>query len=328
MSKRPQERTNNPSAVLHVLRKRIVEAVMSGVLEHGDRLQSVREVSEELGAHPRVVLGAYQTLVEEGIVEVRSRSGVFATGAHSPTQSASTVPRRWMLEIMLGAIARDIPPLWLGERIRAALLEHRTRAAVIECNADQLESMSKELATYFELEVVSVPLDVADSPAGPRELANVDLIISAAHEDVISRIASTVQKPYVITSVRPALMRRLSRLLARGPFYFLVVDPRFAAKMRRLVAPMIRSENFHVLVVDRDDLRVIPAGAPTYVMRSALPRLDSNPHLGRQISPHRIFSEETSREILLRILELSSATDAFERSPTSAAIAEASADRD
>lgn len=306
MSETRQKPKSRPQAILYVMRNRIVQDLLSGALEHGDRLQSVREVSEELGADPRVVLDAYRTLLEEGIVEIRSRSGVFVTGAHFPTLSVATFPRRWMLETMLGAIERDIPPIWLVEQIRGALLTRRSRAAVIECNTDQLESMREELAMYFEMEVVAIPLDVAASPAGSMELANVDLLISAAHEDIIARIASAVQKPYVITRVRPALVRRLSRLLARGPFYFLVVDPRFGAKMRRLIAPLARSENFHVLVVDRDDLRVIPPGAPTYVMHSALSRLDSNSHLGRQISPQRIFSEETSREILSRILELSS----------------------
>ena len=298
---------------------------MSGALEHGDRLQSVREVSEELGADPRVVLGAYRALVEEGIVEIRPRSGVFATGALSTQQSARTFPRRWMLETMLGAIERDIPPMWLVEQMRATLLERRTRAAVVECNTDQLESMRDELATYFEMDVIAIPLDVAASASGQQQLAGVDMILSAGHEEAISRIAATAQKPYVITNVRPALIKRLARLLSRGPFYFLIVDPRFGAKMRRLVAPMPRSENFHVLLVDRDDLRVIPAGAPTYVMRSAVSRLASKRHLGRVITPQRIFCEETSREILSRILALAGAGEELTRPPSSAVIAETSA---
>ncbi len=313
--------------MLSALRNRIVQQLMSGALEHGDRLQSVREVSEELGADPRVVLDAYRALGEEGLVEIRSRSGVFATGALSPTQSARTFPRRWMLETMLGAIERDIPPLWLVEQMRTTLLKRRARAAVVECNTDQLESMSAELATYFEMDVVAIPLDVAASAWGREQLASVDLILSAGHKEAISRIATTAQKPYVITNVRPALIRRLARLLTRGPFYLLIVDPRFGAKMRRLIAPMPRSENFHVLLVDRDDLRVIPPGAPTYVMRSAVSRAASTRHFGREIAPQRIFCEVTSREILSRMLELSGAGDELTRSPSSAVIAETSAGR-
>jgi DNA-binding transcriptional regulator YhcF (GntR family) len=300
------ERTshNNLPSVLRVLRERIAGDLDSGVLEHGDRLPSVREVGEELGADPRIVLAAYQQLVEEGLVEVRSRSGVFVTGAYSPEGDPITVPRRWILETLHGAIERDIPPLLLVEHIRSALSSRRMRVAILECNDDQLHSMREELHTYFGVDAVAIALDTIDPSHPPRELRDVDLLVSAGHDEIVAQVAAAVQKPYVITRVRPALVARLSRLLARGPVYFLVADPRFGAKMRRLVAPMARSENLHVLLVDTDDLRVIPAGAPTYVMRSAKRRLTGKCHLGREIPQQRIFSEEASREILSRILGL------------------------
>lgn len=274
----------------------------SGVLEHGDRLPSARELANELHADLRVILAAYQQLMEEGLVEIRSRSGVFATGPFSPEGSALAIPRRWMLETLMGAIARDIPPLSLLDHMRSALVSRRARAAVLECNDDQLLSMREELSTFFGLSVVAVHLDGITARKFPLELRDVDLLVSAGHTEIVARIAASVQKPYVIARARPSLIGRLSRLLARGPVYFLVTDPRFGSKMRHIVAPMARSENFHVLVVDRDDLRVIPPGAPTYVMRSAQARLAGKSHLGREISAQRIFSDETSREILSRVL--------------------------
>ena len=288
---------------LQVMRKRIVRDLKSGELEHGDRLPSVREVSEELGVDPRVVLAAYQQLVEEGIVEIRDRSGVYAIGTYTRAGSATALPRRWIRDTIASAIQRDVPPLLLVEQLREVLQTRRARAALIECNTDQLDSMRDELITYYGMDVVLLTLEDATSVSGARSLANVDVIISAGHADEIARIAHSAKKPHVVTTVRPALIRRLSRLLARGPFYFLTVDPRFGAKMRRLVAPMARSENFHVLIVGQDDLGVIPANAPTYVMRSALARLDAKRHAGREIPPQRIFSEESSREILSRMLE-------------------------
>jgi DNA-binding transcriptional regulator YhcF (GntR family) len=290
-------------SILHVLRKRIVGDLRSGVLEHGDRLPSVREVGEELAVDPRAVLAAYQQLVEEGIVEIRDRSGVYATGAYTREGNATALPKRWILDTIASAIQRDIPPMWLADQIRDALQTRRARAALIECNTDQLESMREELVLFYGMEVVSLSLDNAISGADAQKLVDVDVIISAGHVAEIASIAHAAGKPYVIISVRPALVRRLSRLLTRGPFYFLIVDPRFGAKMRRLVAPMPRSENFHVLIVGQDDLGVIPANAPTYVMRSALTRVDAKRHAGREILPQRIFSEESSREILSRMLE-------------------------
>lgn len=290
--------------VVHVLRERITRLLATGELEHGDRLPSLRETARELDTDPRAVHAAYQELADERLIEIRARSGVFVIRTSAPRDGVQVVPRRWMLDTLLGAIERDIPPLKFAERI-LAMTSRRPRAAVLECNDDQLDSMCAELGAYFGMEALAVSLDSIAQPKVMRDLDAVDLLVSAGHADVIAQVAADIGKPYLITSVRPSLVNRLTRLLGRGPVYFLVTDPRFGVKMRRLIAPMARSENFHVLVVDQDDLRVIPPGAPTYVMRSARSRLQGKAHVGREIPPERIFSEETSREILSRILDMS-----------------------
>jgi regulatory GntR family protein len=286
------------------LRERITRKLATGELEHGDRLPSLRELARELASNPRAVHAAYQELMDEGLVEIRERSGVFAIRTSAPRDSVHAVPRRWMLDTLLGAIERDIPPLSLAEGI-LAMMSRRPRAAVLECNDDQLNSMCAELGTYFGMDALAVSLDSIDQPNVLRKLREMDILVSAGHADSVARVAAEVDKPYLITNVRPSLVNRLIRLLDRGPVYFLVTDPRFGVKMRGLIAPMARSENFHALVVDRDDLRVIPPGAPTYVMHSARARLNDKGHLGREISAERIFSHETSREILSRILHIS-----------------------
>jgi hypothetical protein len=210
-----------------------------------------------------------------------------------------------MLETLIGAIERDIPAGWLAEQVRSVLVTRRARVALLECNDDQLVSMRDELRLYFGLEVVALPLESVSARAMPKELAEVDFLVSAGHGELVARVAATIERPYVITQVRPALLNRLSRLLSRGAVYFLVADTRFGVKMRRLVAPMPRSENLHVLVVGKDDLQVIPDGAPTYVMRSVQPMLARLRHRGREIPPQRIFAEDTIREILSRMLDLS-----------------------
>jgi len=308
-------------SVLQLLRNRIASDLRSGKAEHGDRLPSVREVADELSADARTVSSAYQQLMEEGLVEIRARSGVFATGQLSAKGSALDVPRRWMREILLGAIERDIPAIWLAEHVRSSLVTKRKRVALLECNDDQLVSMREELSIYFGLDVIPLPLESVSSDRVLQVLEGVDFLVSAGHSHVVARVAARARKPYVITIVRPALVNRLSRLLARGPVYFLVSDPRFGDKLRRLVAPMPLSENLHVLVVDRDDLRVIPNGAPTYVMRSAQSSLATKQHRGREISPQRVFAEETGREILAQILGLSEGKNQSAISPGGATYA-------
>lgn len=291
------------------MRRRITEELKSGATEHGDRLPSVREIAEELGVHSRAVVAAYQQLVEEGLVEIRSRSGVYVTGALTPAGNAVAIPRRWMLETLLEAIQRNIPLARLAEHIHSSITTRRLCVAVVECNEDQLDSMSYELRTYLGLEVVAIPLESLEDASMSSKLAKVDLLVSASHDEFVARIAAAIRKPYVITRVRPALTYRLSRLLARGGVYFLVVDPRFGTKMRRLVAPMAASENFHVLVVNQDDLAVIPEGAPTYAMRIVHQKAANRRHRGSEITPQRIFADDTMREILSRMLDASEETN-------------------
>lgn len=290
-------------SVLSALRERISNGLASGALEHGDRLPSVRELGDELDADPRVVLAAYEKLAEEELVELRSRSGAFVVSLGTPA-SESGLPHRWLIETLAGAIQRDISPDRLIEHIRGAMVARRARAAIIECNSDQLHSMRDELQTYFGVEVSTIDLETISPEAPSRALEDAHVLVSAGHADAVARIARALGKPYVITRVRPALVARLSRLLARGPLYFIVADPRFGAKMRRLIAPMPGSENFHALVVNQDDLRVIPSGAPTYAMGGTRARFNGKDCAGRVIMPQRIFCAETSREILGHILRV------------------------
>jgi DNA-binding transcriptional regulator YhcF (GntR family) len=288
-----------------MMRQRITEQLNSGATEHGDRLPSVRELAEELGVHSRAVVAAYHQLVEEGLVEIRSRSGVYVTGALTLAGDAVTIPRRWLLETLLEAVQRNVPLVRLAEHIHSSITARRLCVAVIECNEDQLDSMSYELRTYLGLRVIAIPLESLEDAKIPPPLANVDLLVSSAHEEIIARIAATIRKPYVMMRVRPALTYRLSRLLARGGVYLLVVDPRFGIKMRRLVAPMAASENFHVLVVNQDDLAVIPDGAPTYAMRIVQQKAANRKHRGSEITPQRMFSDDTIRDILSWMLATS-----------------------
>lgn len=57
-------------------------SIMEGKFRPGDRLPSVRKLSDELGVNPATVVAAYRILTREGFVEARAGSGAFvAEGA-------------------------------------------------------------------------------------------------------------------------------------------------------------------------------------------------------------------------------------------------------
>lgn len=74
---------NDGQPIYRQIRDRVVAMILDGVLQEGDALPSVRNVSAEYRVNPLTVMKAYQTLVEEGLVETRRGLGMFINaGAH------------------------------------------------------------------------------------------------------------------------------------------------------------------------------------------------------------------------------------------------------
>ena len=296
-------------AITQLMRERIIDQIRAGTLEFGDRLPSARELAIELDADPRTVLAAYHTLAEEELVELRRRSGVYVAARSSATSALLAPPARWLIDVLVDGIARDIPGPTLAQRVAAATNTVPTRAVVLECNRDQIHSMCRELREDYGIVAEGLELDrVLRDEDAAESLRHADLIVSAAHADVVRPMAARLGVPCIITSIRPDLVHRATRLLARGLVYFIVSDPRFAEKMRRLFAPIPGGGNFRAVVLGRDDIRAIPADATTYVMRLAQERLDGQAVPGRVVAPIRVFSADCAREIVSLVVRRNLAT--------------------
>jgi GntR family transcriptional regulator len=59
------------------LRDIIATMILDGILQEGDSLPSVRQVSSEFRVNPLTVLKGYQALVNEGLVEAKRGRGMF-----------------------------------------------------------------------------------------------------------------------------------------------------------------------------------------------------------------------------------------------------------
>src|SRR5262245_22666771 len=71
------------------LARQVREAIARGDLRPGDRLPSVRQLSQELVVNPNTVGRAYAELEREGIVDTRQGMGVFVAQPRTElTQSA------------------------------------------------------------------------------------------------------------------------------------------------------------------------------------------------------------------------------------------------
>jgi hypothetical protein len=94
------------------------------------------------------------------------------------------------------------------------------------------------------------------------------------------------------------LFAEVARLLEQEPVYFVVADPRFAARLRRLFDPGAGASRLAVLVHGRDDLDQIPPGAPLCITRLARRRMRGSPLLARGLPESRVFTPESARELM------------------------------
>ena len=53
----------------------IEEAIRDGIFKAGDRLPSLRAVSDDLGFHANTILAAYREVARRGLVKGRGRAG-------------------------------------------------------------------------------------------------------------------------------------------------------------------------------------------------------------------------------------------------------------
>ncbi len=73
---------NDNQPIYRQLRERVIALILDNVLNDGDALPSVRNVSSEYRVNPITVSKAYQTLVDDELVEKKRGLGMFVrTGA-------------------------------------------------------------------------------------------------------------------------------------------------------------------------------------------------------------------------------------------------------
>lgn len=293
-------------AVAEMLRDRIVNAVHLGQMRGGERLPSIRTLARELDVNERVVLTALRTLADEGWVELRPRSGAYVAPVHNGHGGPLPQMARWVVEMLLSARARGLAPRHVSEFVRRSLETRRIHAACIECNRDQLHLLCTELSQEHGIIADSAPLDELDPCDPSLTLRRADVLVTTAfHEQKVKAVASALKKPWIAVTLRPDVVRDMGRHLRQGRVYYVATDPRFEPKLKRMLSSVGPVANLQVLLTGRDDLSIIPADAPTFVMPSAVAAVRKRfgeRGLGRPIHPQRHLSNESARELLTFIV--------------------------
>jgi DNA-binding transcriptional regulator YhcF (GntR family) len=272
----------------------------------GDRLPTSRELAAEFGVDHRLVIAAWKTLADEGLVELRPRGGIYVAQGGSPHDGMPPLPESWIVGVLTDALARELPAPELHEWLRRAVDTLRLRAVAIASTLDQAAGLCRELRDDFGLEADGLLADeVKDSPEPPLPLRRTDLIVTTeAHAAWARPLGADLRKPVIVIDVRPELLGGEWALLLRRPVYVVVATPEFGEMLTRFYAHVRGVENLHVIVYGRDDLQQIPDGAPTYVTQSVRAQLGAVRVPGRVLPAARTISASSAREIFAFIVRL------------------------
>lgn len=291
--------TSRRAEISETLRHRVLSALHFQQLRPGSRLPSARRLAVELGADPRVIVAAYRALEREGIVERRPRSrAFFVAGTLRGETLAPTA--EWLVDVLAGGLARGVRAPDFPEQARRSIETLRLRAACIECNRDQLVWLTRELQDDYGIAATGVELDtLASDEDSSSLLRGADLLVTTReHEREVRPLARRLERPLIVVDWRRDLRAEVTRLLAAGPVHFIGTDPRFADKVRRLLAPADGASNVRPVILGQDDPSGIPPGSPTWVMRSAREVLGEIPSHVRTLSTLRSFDADSQRAIL------------------------------
>lgn len=281
------------------LRDRLVGDLHLGRLHSGDRLPAVREVAAELGVGVRAAVRAYRELEREGLVEIRSRSGVYVAPQERLSAELLEETARWLAETLVEAVKRRIPIPHLPELLRRYTGSVRPRCVLLESTEDHLTILGAELRDEFGFDVEEVNLGSGHwteaGVAGAVEEADI-AVTTTFHAAEARGTAERVGTPLVIVTVHPEIAATLERRLSEGSLTVVCADPAFGERVVAIYADRFPNEIRVVPATDREAVRGLGPADPVLLTLAARQHLGSTEL--RMLLPHSpSISPESAREL-------------------------------
>lgn len=277
------------------IRNRVLTSLYTGHLAAGDRLPSVRRLGKELDADPRAVLRVYRSLEEEGLVEIRTRSGVYLAAQRQVAPDMARETLEWVAsQVLTEAWRRRIGLPDLPELLRRCTASVRLRCACVDEVEDVRVALCHEMEEDFGLDPVPMPFPrdaPFPSPSCEDVLKGVDLITCTTfHAPAVREVARRLGTPLVVVSANPVTLERIAGPAGSEDLTFVVADPRFGPRLRAAFG-----EGTRVCTLDEVDLD--PSGEGRVVYTRAAADRSGDPDAIRRVPAVPVLSPETVRDL-------------------------------
>ncbi len=297
------------------LRDRILNALHLGLLHPGDRLPSIRALWREMGVDHRVVAQAYRTLEDEGLVEVRGRSGVYLAPQDQLGGELLAETARWMAGVLVEAWKRRMTVGEVPDLIRRCTTTRRIRCGVVESNIDQMTAYCHELSNDFGLDPVPISISPIPLPRPDRSvefhgveeaLRAVDMVVTTSyHSRLVRKAAENVGIPAVTLTVNSEVVDIMQRRLRESGVTIVAAEAEFGNRMRAMYTDLIdRPEQLRVVLADdAEAIALLDPRDPVMLTRAARARL-GEVNLPLLVPHSPTLSPQTARELLGLVIRL------------------------
>lgn len=185
------------AVILDQLRDRIVTGLYFGNWQPGERLPSIRDIADAESVDRKTAAAAYHRLEEEGLVEVKARSGVFLRDERGNGDSPRGGPleklqKRWLKNTYDGARALGLDTGTVLRLFNAVGEVESTPVPVIEEDEATARTVAQELSECAGIDARPVLL-----------------------QELGSRLAVFSGTPFVVTT--PYYASRVQALVPRAP---------------------------------------------------------------------------------------------------------------
>ena len=244
----------------------------------------------------RAVAQAYRTLSEEGLVEVRGRSGVCI--ASSPAlPGGSDDWTEWVARVMADGWQRSLSYPSLATLFALCTRTADLRCLCVESNQDQMLAYQAEIGAATGMSLVPVYLDPSDreevQDAGRGEelrqaLATADLLVTTQyHAAAVRSVMGSRRVPLVTLCVNPELAETVRQRIRGQGLTVVAATAAFGERLRLMYSDIIRDPRQLqvILATDAETVARIPADEPILITRAARELLPSLDHL-TLVFPH------------------------------------------
>ncbi|HEX7118740.1 MAG TPA: GntR family transcriptional regulator [Longimicrobiales bacterium] len=219
--------------ILDKLRARVISGLYVGRWGPSERLPSIREIAEAEGVDRKTAAAAYHRLEEEGLVRVRSRSGVYLAGAQTQAEAPGPLERlhrQWLQHTFEGARALGLDTRTILRMVNAVSELEQVRLPVVECNWSQATAISDELRERLDVQAMPYLLD--ELRPGDPVLAEAPVLVTTPyHGAELSLLAP--RRTIIEVTLAPDVLRGICDQARQCRLVVVAGNDLLEAKVRR-----------------------------------------------------------------------------------------------